>query len=267
MRIRFRHHASVVQICKSMTRREFNSVALLFCFWALISEAGTLAATPTDRSLDSRYRIGKTLYFENFRHGLSRWVLEEEKPGRVTAKDGTLDIDVPAGITLWFKPRLAGPVMITYQATIVSAGGPNDRVSDLNCFWMATDPSSPNDLFAHPRKGRFSEYNTLLLYYVGLGGNGNKTTRFRRYIGSPTNRPLLPEDDLSSADHLIVPNREVTIRLIADGRLIQYFRDNVKFFEHIDPAPYTSGWFAFRTTKNHMRIRNLRISRLIPVSP
>ena len=73
--------------------------------------------------------------------------------------------------------------MIQYEATVVSAGGPNDRVSDLNSFWMATDPRTPEDLFAHDRSGKFAEYNLLDMYYVGLGGNGNTTTRFRRYIG------------------------------------------------------------------------------------
>jgi Domain of unknown function (DUF6250) len=32
-----------------------------------------------------------------------------------------------------------------YQAAAVSAGGPNDRVSDLNCFWMATDRHSHDE--------------------------------------------------------------------------------------------------------------------------
>jgi hypothetical protein len=32
--------------------------------------------------------------------------------------------------------------------TPVSAGGVNDRVSDLNDFWNATDVRSPRDLFA-----------------------------------------------------------------------------------------------------------------------
>ena len=51
--------------------------------------------------------------------------------------------------------------MIQYEATVIAASGPNDRVSDLNSFWMATDPQSPTDLFAHPRSGAFADYNTL----------------------------------------------------------------------------------------------------------
>lgn len=202
---------------------------------------------------------GTTIY-DDFRHGLTHWQIEIEKPGVITAQNGILDIDVPAGITLWFRRRIESPVTIEYEANVVSAGGPNDRVSDLNCFWMATDPSSPNDLFAHPRTGAFAEYNKLKLYYVGLGGNGNTTTRFRRYVGDELLRPLLPENDLSAADKMIVPNRWQSMRLVADGNRIEYYRDGVRIFHMLDSDPYTSGWFGLRTTQNHMRIRNFRIT-------
>jgi len=220
---------------------------------------------------DARYRAGKLLYADSFSHGLGAWRVEMEKPaagagGTVTAKDGVLDIDVPAGVTVWLRQELEGPVMIQYEATVISAGGPNDRVSDLNSFWMATDPKAPGDILAHPRSGKFQEYNSLRMYYVGLGGNGNTTTRFRRYIGDEAERPLLPENDLSVAEHPdkgIVANKTQTITLIADGALIQYWRDGVKLFEMTDSAAYARGWFGIRTTKNHMRVRNLRIVRLV----
>ena len=76
---------------------------------------------------------------------------------------------------------------------MIHAGGTHDRVSDLNCFWMATDSRSPDDLFATRRSGKFSDYDRLRTYYVGLGDNGNSTTRFRRYIGTQDLRPLLPD--------------------------------------------------------------------------
>jgi Domain of unknown function (DUF6250) len=219
---------------------------------------------------DQRYRTGALLYADDFRHGLGQWRMEMEKPGAVMTRDGVLDIDVPAGVTMWFRRELDSPVMISYEATVISAGGANDRVSDLNSFWMATDPRSPGDLFAHPRSGAFAGYNTLRMYYVGLGGNGNATTRFRRYIGDTVDRPLLPENDISIAEHPemgIVANRAQTVTLIADGRLIQYWRDGRKIFEMIDPEPYTKGWFGIRTTQNHMQVRNLRIVRLTPAQP
>lgn len=214
---------------------------------------------------DSRLHRGKLLYKDDFKHGLSSWRIEMEKPGFVTAKRGTLDIDVPEGVTVWLRQPLDGPVMIQYEATVVSAGGPNDRVSDLNSFWMATDPRSPADLFAQPRTGAFAQYNSLRMYYVGLGGNANTTTRFRRYIGAATDRPLLPENDLSVArdpSKGIFANKPQLITLIASGTLIQYWRDDKKIFEMTDAEPYTHGWFGLRTTRNHMRVRHLRVIRL-----
>src|SRR6185437_14057580 len=104
----------------------------------------------------------------------------------------------------------------------------------------------------------------LLTYYVGVGGRGNKTTRFRRYIGDPKVRPLLPQNDLSGQDKMIVPNRTETIRLIADGHLIEYYRGQQRLFEYIDPHPYEQGWFAIRTTQNHMQVKNFRVTRLLP---
>jgi len=213
-------------------------------------------------SPDSRYVVGECLYTDEFSNGLSQWQTELEKGGTLSAKDGTLSIDVPGGCSLWFKHLIEGPVLIQYDATAVSKGGPNDRVSDLNCFWMARDSRSPKALFATPRSGKFSDYNQLLTYYVGIGGNSNKTTRLRRYIGDAVNRPLRPEDDLSNPADLLQPNQKQTIQIVADGSLIQLFRDGKKLFEMNDTAPYTSGWFAFRTVQSHLTFQHFQVWRL-----
>ena len=198
------------------------------------------------------------LHRDDFRDA-NQWVLEAESPAaRVIARDGVLDIDTPAGLTLWFKPRLEGPVEIEFDAIAVSEGGANDQVSDLNVFWMASnrDGSAP---FPSLRNGRFSAYNDLLTYYVGLGGNRNSTTRFRRYIGDADLRPLLPDHDLSAPEVLLVPNRKQKIILVADRNTIEYKRDGKTLFHLEDAAPYASGWFALRTTQSHLRIQRLRI--------
>lgn len=202
------------------------------------------------------------LFADDFRHGLANWHVELEQGGRVVATDGVLDIDVPRGCTVWFKPLLEGPVRIEYDAVVVSAGGPNDRGSDLNCFWMARDSRSPDDLFATVRSGRFEDYHALTCYYVGLGGNGNTTTRFRRYIGDPQTRPLLPEHDLRQPDVLIQPNRRQTIRLVARGGRIEYWRDGRRMFALSDDQPYTSGWFGLRTVQSHLHVTRFRVYRL-----
>lgn len=189
------------------------------------------------------------------------WIVEAEPGARVTVKNEVLDIDAPAGCTVWLQHKLTGPLEISFYATALSRGGDNDQVSDLNVFWMASnrDGSAP---FTLQRSGKFAEYNDLLTYYVGLGGNRNTTTRFRRYIGDPELRPLLPEHDLASADVLLVPNQRQTITLTADGSHIAYRRDGRTLFTYEDPAPYVQGWFAFRTTYSHLRIERLRVYTL-----
>ena len=189
---------------------------------------------------------GPVLFEDQFRAGLGRWSAELESRGRVEARDGLLTVDVPAGCTLWFRPELAGPILIEYDARMVSASGPNDRVSDLNAFWMATDARSPSDLFATARSGKFADYNRLRTYYVGQGGNRNTTTRFRRYIGDAAERPLLPEHDLRTPDALLQPNVWQTVQLVAFGDRIQYYRDGRQIFDFTDHAPYTRGHFGFR---------------------
>lgn len=202
-----------------------------------------------------------TLFTEEFQHGLSDWVVELEKPGIVEARSGTLEIDVPAGCTVWYKQKLTSPVTIQYEAEVVQHGGPHDRVSDLNCFWMATDTRSPADFFAKARSGKFPDYNQLRTYYVGQGGNTNSTTRFRRYIGEQDNRPLLPQHDLRDASVLLKPNVVQNIRItVSDGRT-QYSNNGRTIFDFQDPEPYSSGYFGFRTTQSHLRIRHFRVSR------
>lgn len=204
---------------------------------------------------------GEVLFRDDFSGGLAAWSAELEKPGTVATAGGRLEINVPGGATLWLRQKLAGPVLIEYSARVVKAGGPNDRVSDLNCFWMATDARSPGDLFGAPRSGRFTDYDQLKCYYVGLGGNSNTTTRFRRYIGERDNRPLLPEHDLKDAAKLLEPNRTYHIRLLADGSRIQYWRDGECLFDFTDPAPYTSGHFGFRTVTSHIVVSDFSVSR------
>lgn len=202
----------------------------------------------------------RLLHSDDFR-STNQWHIEAEQLSRVNVRNGALDVDTSAGLTLWFKSRLEGPVEIEFDAIAVSEGGPYDQVSDLNVFWMATnrDGSAP---FPSTRQGRFAAYNDLLTYYVGLGGNRNTTSRFRRYIGDAENRPLLPEHDLSTTDVLLVPNKKQTITLIADRNRIEYKRDGRTLFRLDDPQPYAAGWFALRTTRSHLRIERLRIRAL-----
>lgn len=205
----------------------------------------------------------RLLYSDDFRTGLGNWLVEAERPGRIVAANGVLDIDVPAGVTVWFRPELSGPVSVEYDVTAVSEGGPNDQVSDINAFWMATDARAPSgSVLEHPRSGAFADYDQLHTYYAGIGGNRNTTSRFRRYIGRKDDRPLLPQHDLSKSEHMIEPNRAYRIQLIADGNTIELRRDGRTMFRLHDPEPYRRGHFGLRTTKSHLRVRDFRVHAL-----
>lgn len=209
---------------------------------------------------------GDLLPRDDFSAESGRWVVEQMPGGRVSIKAGTMEIEDAAGCTVWWREKLTAPVVITYEATVVDAGGPRDRISDLNCFWMATDPARPADLLApgHGRTGKFETYDTLRTYYVGQGGNDNTTTRFRRYAGGG-DKPLRPEHDRREPAVLLEGNKpyRITIAALADGT-VRYHRDAELIFEFKDPAPLQEGWFGIRTVHSHLLIRDFRISRPQP---
>lgn len=228
----------------------------------ITAAAAALAAVRPALAEPAGLSLGEVIHADDFGGGLDQWLLQAHRPGKVSAANGVLDIDVPAGTSLWFKPRLSGAVAIRYEAMMVAAGGPNDRLSDLNAFWMANDPVAPDgDALARHRTGRFEDYDDLVLYYVGQGGNSNTTTRFRRYTGRVGDRPLLPQNDRRLPADMLVGNVWQTVTLAAVGPLIRYWRDDRMLFEFLDPDPLTSGHFALRTTQSHLRIRNFRVYR------
>ena len=205
------------------------------------------------------------LFADDFSHGLKQWSVEQLPGGTVIAQDGILTIEDVGGATVWFRSRLTAPVEISYEVTVVMQGGPHDRLSDLNCFWMAQDPTQPAGALPAGRSGKFSEYDNLLTYYVGYGGNNNTTTRFRRYDGSG-DRPLLPEHDRRDPAWLLKPNHPYQIRIVVQTGTTEYWRDGEKLFSVQDLYPLTSGYFAFRTVRSHLVIRNFKITTPAPAS-
>jgi hypothetical protein len=201
------------------------------------------------------------LFADDFRHGLDRWVVEAQGRAAITADRGELDIDSAEGVTLWFREALTAPVAIDFEVMAVSRGGANDAVSDVNAFWMASDPAAQDgSVLARRRSGRFEDYDLIRTYYVGIGGNRNTTTRMRRYIGAAGNRPILPEHDRSDAAALLTPNCWMHVRLTAGAWGAAVEREGRNLFILDDPEPYARGHFALRTTESHLRVRRFRIS-------
>jgi hypothetical protein len=219
----------------------------------------TQPTMPYDPPVDVKPTTTPVLYQQTFNNvnALDDFTIELEDAGDVAIRDGKLVVDVPAGATIWLSEKFTGPLLIEYDVTAVDAGGPTDRVSDLNCFWMATD--SRGEFFDVERTGQFNSYHPLRCYYVGFGGHDNTKTRFRRYIGDAELRPLLAEHDLSSP--VIEPNRTYRVSLLADGSRVEYRLDGKPIFTINDQNPYTTGRFGLRTVRNHLTLDNLTITR------
>lgn len=193
----------------------------------------------------------------------AEWAVEQVKGGTVEFNASALTIRDVDGCTVWYRQHLTAPIAISFTATMLGGDRPTDRVSDLNCFWMASDSRGPGAPFLAPlaRTGKFSQYDSLLTYYVGYAANNNTTTRFRRYDGTSA-RPLLPDHDLNAPAYLMKRDVPVRIRIVARDGVAEYWRNGERVFTFKDPAPLTSGWFAFRTVRSHLRIEDFKIESL-----
>lgn len=184
------------------------------------------------------------------------WRLEAENDSTtVTFSGDTVTLSSPQGATLWWKKRLSGNVEISYRARVLD----KPRVSDLNCFWMASSCGVGT--------GRFLEQYRMSLYYVGMGGNHNSTTRFRRYNGDARGvdslqyRPAIIQE-YTDAPHLLEGNRWYDILLRCKEGRTQYCVDGQVWVDYTDPQPLTSGWFGLRTTWATVQLTGFKVKHL-----
>lgn len=202
----------------------------------------------------------------------AHWYIESESPDyKVTFANDTLELLAPKGLTLWRKEKMTGDVTIQYDACMVDEGRLGDRLSDLNCFWMASDPLYPDNIQkrASWRKGIFRHCYSLQMYYLGYGGNQNSTTRFRRYDGNyqrveEQNQlpPILKE--YTETAHLLKANKWYHVKITNVGNKISYYINGERLVDFRDANPHRSGWFGFRTTAARARIANFTYTNHTP---
>ncbi|WP_406684425.1 DUF6250 domain-containing protein [Seonamhaeicola sp. MEBiC1930] len=224
----------------------------------------TAQVTKTETINDTLLVKSSLQFSDDFDKDLLSWNVQNEiAGGSVKFVNDKMEIIANRGCTIWFKRELTGPIMIEYDAVMIDNGGPLDRVSDLNCFFMASDPNDLSEEFinAGALNGSLGAYNKLKLYYVGLGGRKNTTTRFRRYPGTGE-RPMLPEHDLRDKKYMLTGNTVNHVKIIVYNNFIQYYRNNQLVFDFYDANPFTSGYFGFRTTINHMTVDNFKVYKL-----
>lgn len=184
------------------------------------------------------------------------WTVESESAdfNVKTLGGDTLEICSPKGLTLWYNHKLKGNVTVEYDAQVVVTEK-TDRLSDLNSFFMASDPKAKT-VFVNmqERKGVFANQNALRMYYLGYGGNYNTTTRFRRYTGG-ARPPVITE--YTDSLHLLRANHWYHIKIVKRGANVRYYVDGECIVDYDDPEPLGEGWFGFRTTLSRTRIANI----------
>ncbi len=251
------------------------------------------------------FKVGRQLAQDDFEN-LENWVVQvQERPGFepavVEARDGALNCLLPGrGGTVWFKKKLPTRVAITYEVLCPThePAIKGVRPRDINNFWMATDPSDPDQgLFDSTRyTGAFRSYDKMHGYYASTGGGGataNRTTRMRRYPrrinGDPCVHVALNSKD-ARPGYLITPDKVMTVQLVAYDDVIQYIVDGKLNYQigrgdsiqledrdsegqpvvreanyDLDRFPvYQEGYFGFRMVGTHHIYTNFKVHALEP---
>ncbi|TXF98043.1 DUF6250 domain-containing protein [Massilia arenae] len=254
--------AATVDTFFSDARTHTNAAGAEFNARQVVAGLAALPGNPLDAYFSPQACVrwgerGALLHQDDFNGSLTGYVSEyARKPGNVVAnRNGRLLIDVDSGATVWLDKPLSGNLLIAYTRRVVMDGGPNDRLSDLNQFWMARDPAR-DSLFT--RSGKFEDYDDLELYYAGIGGNGNTTTRMRRYGGG--DRALVAER--LGRDELLEANRDYRIEIAVRHGCTRMCVDGRDVFTYYDPQPFTRGYFGFRTTWSRQTIDGLTIHQI-----
>jgi len=224
-------------------------LALLLALATVLALAQPLPSTP-----------GRLIFAADFEAALdpALWVTEiaPQAGSTVQARDGKLVLDTRGGVTVWLNKKLSGNLLIEYRRRVLMQGGANDRLSDLNQFWMASDPRADTPF---GRDGVFESYDGLQMYYAGIGGNSNTSTRLRKYAGNGERRLLQEHSD---AAHLLQANQEYLVQSVTRDGSTAVFVDGRRYFSFTDPEPLRSGYFGLRSTWSRQEVSALRIYQL-----
>ena len=208
----------------------------------------------------SPFKTSKLIFEDNFETILdtSKWFTEiTPKPNNaVFIENQELVLDVANGVTVWLKMELKNNWMIEFDRTIPLNGGKNDRLSDFNIFWQASDPHIGQLMGRNPA---FENYDSLRLYYIGFGGNTNTTTRFRKYQGNGEKTIL---QEYSDSKHLLIANKKYHCQVIFRKDTMYFYIDNTLFFTFKDKKPLKKGYFGFRTTQSRHLIDNFKLFKI-----
>jgi hypothetical protein len=194
----------------------------------------------------------RTLVQDDFqRFDPQSWAVEAEADNATAAayvERGALVLRADRGLTVWLRRQLLGHYEISFTRTVLADG----RLSDLNFFWEAQLPQG------FTQSGKLEEYDKLKLFYAGIGGNTNSTTRFRYYDGSGA-RNLLQE--YTAPEYLLKAGHPYRIRIVVDARGTRLYVDDKEYFNA--PGPLAGGgYFGFRTTQSRQKVEHFVVRRI-----
>ena len=193
-----------------------------------------------------------TLAQDDFkRFDAQAWAVEAEAGSPTTAvraERGALLLQADRGLTVWLRRQLIGHYEISFTRTVLTDG----RLSDLNFFWEAQLPQG------FTQSGKLEEYDRLKLFYAGIGGNSNSTSRFRYYDGSGA-RNLLRE--YTAPEYLLKAGHPYRVRIVVDARGTRLYVDDKEYFNA--PGPLLGGgYFGFRTTQSRQKVEQFSVRRI-----
>ena len=245
---------------------------LLFLLLVMAMRGSLLAQAPLPRG------EGTAPSGLNARQFKKYWCVESEATDyQVVFRGDTCELVAPKGLTLWRRELLQADCAVEYDVQVVVERD-GDRLSDMNCFWLASDPEA-KDLWQRIdwRSGIFARCYSLQMYYLGYGGNYNTTTRFRRYTAAPAEEPVALAAgkeyarppvivEYTDSAHLLRPNHWYHVKLQTAGGRTQMWVDGELIVSYLDPEPLDRGWFGFRTTLSRTRITGFRCYCVKPLS-
>ena len=254
------------------------------------------------------WKVGEKVYQSNFNEP-QEWVFQiENKENSLASRirfDGinypdALEVFMPGkGATIWLDHHFKGAKLFRYKVHLPedSLHLPSALITprDVNVFWHASDPVTPNSRSARlDRKrytGQFSSYNKQKGYYASMGGANNTTTRFRRYPRSIQDDyvdHIYLNDKDGQAEFLLEPGKTYQVELLATNRFVQYVVDGKLVYEldyQLEQqiqnerdgrtemqtvsksfTPYLEGWFGFRLLKSHHVFSDFEVFDVLPAS-
>ena len=212
---------------------------------------------------DDSYVKTEILYQSTFDTDLSDWILEPSPKNDHQAEivDGTLLLATKGGQTCWLDRRFDGNIAVEYHVTVPSEGYPHTRVSDINQYFMAVDPDSPEAESPTPTT-KYSGpdyYKKFRMYYCGMGVYNNQYTGFRRCDGNGE-YPLVEE--CSRPACLIPADTVCFVECIRFSDRVTFKLNDSVVIDYRDQQAFELGFFGFRNYKSAKLIHDITVYRL-----